>query len=161
MRTRHFLAVLSLIWLAGCSSVSEKKELSAPGNAAREEMPPLAVLETFLGHLAAGQFDAAYKLVAPSSKENGDPIAYNAALDYASFLKELQPPKLETWGEDTDQPTANIRDKFKGYELGKSRWEDEKRFRVWVTFQKWDRDEVLIVHEDGSWYIADPIHIIR
>jgi hypothetical protein len=42
-----------------------------------------------LGRLATGRWNEAYELVAPSSKENGDPIAYGAKVDYRSFQKEL------------------------------------------------------------------------
>jgi hypothetical protein len=122
----------------------------------------IAVLESFLGCLADGDFEGAYALVAPSSKEAGDPIAYNAPLDYESFVKELTPPSIKTIGEGHDEPTnADVRQKFVGYELGVSRWETPTRFRIWVTFQKWDKDEVTLVREGDSWYVADPIHIIR
>lgn len=149
----------AVVILVGGVCLASKLE---PKSSPQSEVPPLAVLETFLGHLAGGKFDAAYKLVAPSSKKYGDPNVNNAALDYASFLKELHAPKLKgSTGDPIEQATGDMRGKFKDYELGTWRWDNEKRFRVWVTFDKWDLDEVLIVHEGRSWYIADPIHIIR
>jgi len=115
----------------------------------------LGVLETFLGALASKDFKVAYALVAPSSKKRGDPIAYRARLDYKAFLGELSPHV-----DDDTAPSGGLR-KFMGYELGDRRWESPDRFRVLVTFQGWDNDEVLIVQENGKWYVADPIHIIR
>ena len=161
VRSIHISVLVLSVWLCGCHSVPDNSALPTAERVLQAQVPPLAVLETFLGHLAAGQINAAYKLVAPSSKENGDPIAYHAALDYASFLKELQPPKLETWGEGSDQPSGDIRDKFKNYETGNSRWETKTRFRVFITCGKSDTDEVLLVYERGQWYVADPVHIIR
>jgi len=115
----------------------------------------MGVLETFLGALAGRDFKTAYGLVAPSSKKHGDPIAYRASLNYKSFLKELAPHV-----EDGTTPSGSLR-KFTGYALGRRRWESPERFRVFVTFQGGDRDEVLIVRENDRWYVADPIHIIR
>ena len=51
--------------------------------------------------------------------------------------------------------------KFKDYKLGQSRWESPDCFRIWVTFGGSDNDETQIVRENGKWYVADPIHIIR
>jgi hypothetical protein len=113
------------------------------------------VLETFLGHLATADVEKAYSLVAPSSKKRGDPIAYRAPLDYKSFLRELAPHM-----EDDTAPPKTLW-KFLDYRLGKHRWETPLRFRIMVVFQRWDRDEVLIVREKKRWYVADPIHMIR
>ena len=120
-----------------------------------EKNQAMGVLETFLGALASKDFRTAYELVAPSSKKHGDPIAYNTPLNYKSFLGELS---LHV--SDDTSADGGLR-KFMGYKLGDHRWESPDRFRVLVTFQGWDRDEVLIVREDGKWYVADPIHIIR
>jgi hypothetical protein len=126
-----------------------------PSQRAIDEVHALGALENFLGVLASKDFKTAYGLVAPSSKKHGDPIAYRAPLGYAAFLKELSPH-----GEDGASLPDTLQ-KFIGYELGARRWESPSRLRVLVTFQGWDRDEVLIVREDSKWYIADPIHIIR
>jgi hypothetical protein len=45
--------------------------------------------------------------------------------------------------------------------MGGYRWENASRFRIVVVLDGWDTDEVLLVREDGRWYVADPIHIIR
>jgi hypothetical protein len=82
--------------------------------------------------------------VAPSSKANGDPIAYHAPLDFESFAKEITSPA-----------------KFKNYKLGESRWETSSTFRQLINVDGWDNDETMIVCEEGKWYVADPIHIIR
>lgn len=105
----------------------------------------VATLERFLAALATEDITSAYELVAPSSKEEGDPIAYRARLDAESFRKELFGVRLE---------------KFEKYELGASRWESTDRFRIWARFGG-DNDEAVIVREEGQWYVADPIHIIR
>jgi hypothetical protein len=127
----------------------------------------LAVLEDFLGNLSVGDFKAAYEFVAPSSKKNGDPIAYQAPLDYKSFVKELAPFVKEkiVMQPDGKQVTTIELPKFKNYKLGAKRWEGLDRFRVVVTFPTvngiTDIDEVLLICEKGQWYVADPIHIIR
>jgi hypothetical protein len=135
---------------------------------ANDEGLALAVLEDFLGNLSVGDFKAAYQFVAPSSIKNGDPIAYKAPLDYESFVKELAPfVKQKTVVQpDGTQVTVVELPKFKNYKTGATRWEGPNRFRVWVTFQEKgtgsvDNDEVLLVRENGKWYVADPIHIIR
>jgi hypothetical protein len=127
----------------------------SPSQRAVDEGHALGALESFLGALASKDFKTAYGLVAPRSKKHGDPIAYRAPLGYAAFLKELSPH-----GKDDASPPDTLQ-KFTGYELGARRWESPIRLRVLVTFQGWDRDDVLIVREDSKWYIADPIHIIR
>ena len=104
------------------------------------------MLESFLGYLAQGDYERAYRLVAPSSKKQGDPIAYRARLDYEAFLRELR---------------ARSRRKFVEYALGNHRWESPSRFRIKVIFPAGDIDEALIVREEKGWYVADPIHIIR
>ncbi len=107
---------------------------------------PMAVLETFLGLLTEKQLEAAYGHIAPSSKAKGDPIAYNTPLDYESFVAEAE--KVDP-------------QKFAGYRIGASRWQGEHLYRVMVTLDGWDNDEVMIVKQEGRWYVADPIHIIR
>ena len=115
--------------------------------AARPASDPITTLRAFLNHLAQGQDQSAYALVAPSSKELGDPIAYRAKLDFKSFRNELA---------DSDN-----RGKFARYKISEAHWESESQARVFVTLGGWDNDETLIVSENGHWYVADPIHIIR
>ena len=100
----------------------------------------------FLSYLRHGDDQLAYSIVAPSSTKNGDPIAYNAALDWSSFKKEL---------------SSETRGKFGDYHLGELRWESPKRLRVFVHFAGGDNDETVLVCENGQWFVADPIHIIR
>ncbi len=115
-------------------------------------LEPVVVLETFLKNLAEGRIDEAYSLVAPSSREKGDPIAYHAKLDREAFGRELGVAPGDIGGV----PNA----KFARYEMGTQRWETMHLLRVWIDFGG-DRDEAMIVHEAGRWYVADPIHIIR
>lgn len=158
------LAILSVSALAlfGCGSTasqrSESKSFQQSKASSRVYSSPtvneaVAVLETFLGALAAGEVERAYKLVAPSSKKNGDPIAYRAKLDFESFIWELRGGILET-GRDPDP-------KFFQYQFGESRWESENCFRIWIHFAGGDNDEAMILRESDTWYVADPVHIIR
>ena len=100
----------------------------------------------FLSYLNHGDNQLAYSLVALSSIKNGDPVAYNANLDWESFKKEL---------------ASVSRSKFGDYHLGKLRWESLNRLRVFVHFAGGDNDETVLVCENGQWFVADPIHIIR
>ena len=134
---RHCLLVVgalgAVLAIGGCRSLPDRPPASPEAeHASQDDLAPLGVLETFLGHLAAGELEGAYELVAHSSKRNGDPIAYDAPLDYDSFLKELCPPGKAPWSGNGCQRTPDIRNKFKDYDLGESRWEDPKRFRAWV-----------------------------
>lgn len=105
---------------------------------------PVLALEHFLAALSQGQFEEAYSLVAPSSKANGDPIAYRAPLDFESFVMEIKSPA-----------------KFERCRYGESKWQSSDCFRQLVNLDGWDNDETMIVLEGGHWYVADPIHIIR
>ena len=103
------------------------------------------VLRSFLCALTKEDLKEAHALVAPSTKENGDPIAYRAKADYDSFAAEAT-GRAEKFGE---------------YRLGMRREEEKGRVRIFVHFEGGDNDETLLVLEDGRWYVADPIHIIR
>ena len=107
---------------------------------------PECVLRAFLRALTKEDLKGAHALVAPSTKEEGDPIAYRAKADYDSFAAEA-----------AGQPA----EKFGAYRLGKRREEAKGRVRIFVHFDGGDNDETLLVREDGRWYVADPIHIIR
>jgi hypothetical protein len=104
------------------------------------------VLKRFLFALAEGETQRAYDLVAPTTKESGDPVAYRAKADFRSFAAEAK---------------AQSREKFENYELGRRREEGKDRVRIFVHFTGGDNDETMLVREDGRWYVADPIHIIR
>lgn len=117
-----------------------------------EMAEPQTVLKAFMKRMAHGEFEKAYELVAPSSIKNGDPIAYRTPLDFASFRRELEGVGYS----DGEIPFP----KFANYRVGKQRWETMKIFRIFIHMGG-DNDEVMIVHEQGRWYIADPIHIIR
>ena len=110
------------------------------------------MVEVFLAHLAHGRLEAAYALVAPSSKENGDPIAHKTPLDYKNFVVEMR--RYQSDDEQTQLP------KFAQYEFGESHYENENIFRIRIDFGG-DRDDALIVKEKGTWYVADPVHISR
>ncbi len=112
-----------------------------------QQPDPISTLRAFLNHLSEAQDENAYGLVAPSSKERGDPIAYHAKLDFQAFQSEL--------------PDPETRGKFARYEIKNTRSESDVRVRIFVTLDGWDNDETLIVKENGRWYVADPIHIIR
>ena len=114
--------------------------------ARRDPAVPVTVLRDFLHALEANDTRGAYALVAPSTKERGDPIAYRAAADYASFVSEVE---------------RQSPGKFGAYELGAVRPGGCGRRRVWVHFSGGDNDEVLMIREGGRWYVGDPIHIIR
>jgi hypothetical protein len=140
--------------------LKERKGIFGPA------VEPVAVLETFLGRLAAKDYSGAYSLVAPSSKKNGDPIAYHIPVDFRSFLAELEPFSRPLRCGSTESQTLVCPNnlyvrKFARYAMGGYRWENASRFRIVVVLDGWDTDEVLLVREDGRWYVADPIHIIR
>jgi len=103
-------------------------------------------LRQFLSALSNSEIKRAYGLVAPSTKEDGDPIANRTHVDQESFHAEVrtQPPE-----------------KFGAYVFGKRSVENENRVRIFVHFKSGDNDETLIVREGGRWYVADPVHIIR
>ena len=105
---------------------------------------PINVLKEFLMALSLSDYKSAYTYIAPSSITSGDPVAYNAPLDYASFVNEIS----GTY-------------KYLNYELGDYRWESDERFYILINFSNGDNDEALLVLESGQWYVADPIHIIR
>jgi hypothetical protein len=123
---------------------------SAPAPLPKPARPALEgpedALQAFLGALAKKDLTRAHGLVAPSTKEGGDPIAYRAKVDYDTFAAEA-----------AGQPAG----KFGAYRLGKRREEARGRVRIWVHFECGDNDETLLVREGGRWYVADPIHIIR
>lgn len=108
---------------------------------------PLATLREFLKYLAAGNDEAAYELIAPSTKKNGDPIVREGALDMNTFLAEL--PDLED------------RRKFAINEVVGAREDPNGRIHITIVQDGWDTDETLLANEGGGWFVADPIHIIR
>jgi len=105
-----------------------------------ETIEPIHQLIRFLSYLTHGNDKHAYALVAPSSIAEGDPIAYRAALDWASFPDELL--------------LSPNRTKFDRYHLGEIRWESPNRLRVFVHFDIGDKDEVMLVRESGKWFVA-------
>jgi len=105
-----------------------------------------AVLRDFLDALAKQETRRAHSLVAPTTRDQGDPIAYRAKADYDSFAQEA-----------AAQPAA----KFAAYDVGKRRIEHKDCVRIFVHFKGGDSDETMLVREGGIWYVADPIHIIR
>lgn len=135
--------------MAACSVAADDRP--APQKTPPDVTKPIAALRSFLRFLAAEKVDKAYKLVAPSSRKNGDAVVTGVPLDFASFRREF----------GKVQSTA----RFQEYRLGKRRWENPKRLRVWVTLigpgLSRDNDEAVMVLENGRWYVADPIHIIR
>lgn len=143
--------------MVGLTSARESRTLNSEPSHRRVWLrprdEPIGVVETLLGRLAAGELEAAYGLVAPSSKKKGAPIAYRAKLDYRSFLREVQ-SQFSDAGEDPYP-------KFRQYKLGKHRWQTKTCFRIWIHFQGGDNDEAMVVREQGAWYVADPMHIIR
>jgi hypothetical protein len=116
-------------------------KLFAPSRSPDE---PIKVLKDFLKALSLSEYESAYTYIAPSSKISGDPVVYNTPLDYNSFVNEI----AGTY-------------KYLDYALGDYRWESDEHFYIWITFGSGDKDEALLVLEDGQWYVADPIHIIR
>ena len=129
----------------GCQAPERVRALPSPLLGEDSEIEPIHQLIRFLSYLSHSEDRHAYALIAPSSIRTGDPIAYHAALDWASFSKEL----------DTE------RQKFAKYHLGNLRWESPDRLRVFVHFEGDDNDEVLLIRENAQWRVADPIHIIR
>jgi hypothetical protein len=117
-----------------------------------EMADPPAVLKAFMNRMAQGKIEKAYELVAPSSKKNGDPIAYQTPLDLASFRRELEGIGYS----DGEFPFP----KFANYRVGKQRQQTKDIFRIFIHMGG-DNDEAMIVREQGRWYIADPVHIIR
>ncbi len=117
----------------------------------QQEAECIGVLETFLGALAIGNTKTAFELVAPTSKAIGDPIGHRYPLTEETLAENMRTRV------DASQGLA----KFWLYRFGASRWESPTRFRLWLHFASGDNDETMIVLENGRWYIADPIHIIR
>ncbi len=139
MKTRtHCLLFLSILFLIP-TSLSFAQGLKAPS------AEPIHQLVRFLSYVTHGNNRHAFDLIAPETKKNGDPIAYDSPVDWKSFLNELP---------------VN-RKKFGQYHLGKIRWESPHCFRIFVHFSGGDNDEVMMVRKDGKWFVADPIHIIR
>jgi hypothetical protein len=79
----------------------------------------------------------------------GDPIAANARADLAALADEIAAALAASPG------------KFTHWRLGDSRCQDETTFRIWLHFDSGDNDEAIIILEEGRWFVADPIHIIR
>lgn len=130
------ILLLQLTWLPpACRAI-----------APRADGEPEDVLKRFLFALSEGETQRAYDLVAPTTKESGDPVAYRAKADFRSFAAEAK---------------ALSREKFANYELGRRREDGKDRVRIFVHFTGGDNDETMLVREDGRWYVADPIHIIR
>ena len=164
MKRRHWLlvggALLAAVGNLRGEKEAERGDLKHPEpwklrpRLTEKEQRPVNVLKAFLTYLAHDQDRRAYELVAPSSREGGDPIAYQAALDFESFVRELAP------GGDGADFDPTFRNKFADYQLGAFRWESPERFRIFLDFGG-DRDEALMVFEKGMWFVADPIHIIR
>jgi quercetin dioxygenase-like cupin family protein len=117
-----------------------------PADDPRQQDKPREALRQFLSWLSKGETRQAYALVAPSTKEDGDPFVKGKGLDYDSFMAEVsrQPPE-----------------KFAAYEFGERRMESKDRVRLFVHFKGGDNDETLLVREGERWYVADPIHIVR
>lgn len=147
-RWNAFIAVAVLLVMIalspGCGGAAKK----SADNPSDSPVMPSQKLQEFLSAMGAKDYEKAYTFVAPSTVENGDAIAPEAPCDKDSFMKELE--KAETAKKD-----------FSNYKLGKFRWEDKNRFRIWAEFKGGERDETVLVWEDGNWYVADPIHIIR
>jgi quercetin dioxygenase-like cupin family protein len=112
----------------------------------RQPDEPGEALRQFLSALAKSDLTRAYAMVAPSTKEDGDPISNRAKADYASFQAEAEA-----------QPSG----KFGAYELGKRSEEGANRVRIFVHFKSGDNDEALLIREGNRWYVGDPVHIIR
>lgn len=118
-----------------------------------EMADPATVLHTFMKRLATGQLEKAYVLVAPSSKKNGDPIANRAPLDFASFRREVEAMRNDI-ADEIPFP------KFSGYRTSTQRRPAPDLVRITIHMGG-DNDETMIVRENGRWYVADPLHIIR
>lgn len=134
---RHILTAALLL---ACGTLAGRAD--EPGRPDGAE----AALRDFLDALAKQETRRAYSLVAPSTREGGDPIAYRAKADYDAFAQEAE-----------GQPAA----KFAAYDLGKRRDLGPDCVRLFVHFKGGDNDETLLVRVGGIWYVADPIHIIR
>ena len=89
-----------------------------------EMADPPAVLKAFMSRMAQGKIEKAYELVAPSSKKNGDPIAYQTPLDLASFRRELEGLGYS----DGEFPFP----KFANYRVGKQRQQTKAIFRIFI-----------------------------
>lgn len=148
---RKTLAVAWFAWCAfhvPCRADDVATQTAAPPiaeNPPSKAGPEEVVLRNFLDALAKGEVDEAYALVAPGTKLEGDPIAYGAKVDRETFSNEFE---------------AQSAGKFGDYKVGKQR-EEGNRVRIFIHFKGGDNDETLLVQEEGRWYVADPIHIIR
>jgi hypothetical protein len=123
------------------AAVAAPRPKDKPAKAGPEE-----VLRTFLKALADKDTKAAYEHVAPSTKDGGDPIAYQAKCDFASFANEAK---------------AAGHAKFAQYKLGEQKPDGENKVRILLHFAGGDNDETMLIRVGGRWYVADPIHIIR
>ena len=141
LRTLRFAVLAFVAYFAlGCASLHRsaiEPDATTPDN----------TLNDFISAVITQDYELAYSLVAPSSKRDGDPIAYNADLDFDSFCMEI------------DRISAS--EKFQVHRIGATRVESSERVRIKVVFQESDRDESLLIREEGRWFLADPIHLIR
>ena len=142
VRPAVLTAALSLCCIAVCTAfpLPIRNDDSTADTDAEE------TLQSFLSALAGKDPERAYSYVAPETKKKGDPIAYGAKADYASFLTEVE-----------SRPAA----KFGAFKFGKQRSEGKDKRRIFVHFEDGDTDETLLVKVGDHWYVADPIHIIR
>jgi hypothetical protein len=133
---------------------------------------PLAVLKAFLLLIAEECDEQANALIAPTSKKNGDLFVRGAKLDFESFRSELF--KVRELYDYRNLPISDSELGFEGTGLVRYKHDKFRRFQVidvvhesrslvkfTIRLDGWDTDETHIVCEDGQWYVADPIHIIR
>lgn len=138
---RLLLSCVAIPMLSAALAAPVPKYRARPAEADAQE-----VLESFLGALADNDPERAYSHVAPDIKKKGDPTASGTKFDYDSFLAEVQ-----------KRPVT----KFGAFKFGKRRNVSETEVRIFVHFEDGDNDETLLVKEDGRWFVADPVHIIR
>ena len=83
--------------------------------------------------------------MAPASKRGGDATVSNVRLDYDSFRAEV-----------ASRPAA----KFASWEMYEPERSAPDRVCIPLSMSG-DNDRALMTREDGYWYVANPIHIIR